>query len=1084
MTKQKDQFSLPLSRRDFHKLTLGAGAAMALGSLLPGCGSSHSPESPPVNPEVKTLHFDLSLPVVGVHTLYVAGRRYKLAKHTPDTLRHLASPAKQPTHYVEGASFSGSKPHTFQIVTNHPERGHGLLMTGLHVPAEARAIARQNGVTSYQSSLAAQAATCDPAIENCDVQDQIADDFLSTLDTAKTIIFHHPEIASLDSDTAARIELHMGNSAAILNLASKIWERGAAYEHNPNYPDGWCVLVLMRNEDGSLVRGEIGHEQYDDNGDLITTSDGSPLLNYNIYDYQFNELLNPYINAALKEILSFIKNDPDLDGKMYTSYPVGSTSDNSLAAKANERFYLWKASGQQLTATATGYHHNVWFKSPRLLSPRQFELDLFNMNFICYGLYVQCFDANGQVVQNFNSGEMLKPGTQIEWALGLESPTIKWESFVLSPPVIFGIPIPTSSPYVITLPDGAVSAKVMLCGPGVGGNVELGGSLVVGAILTAVLNFAIPMYFLYAETGVSETSTLKEVITPGVVLSLLPLGYNIYEQINDPNHANSLSMTSSFESTIAVLADSVVQMLIRKEIPALASWLMKTLTKNELEEAAPFAGWALRLIAVSGTIADLAMTTAEILSNPRVIENTITFTNTVDITVNHDPTDYQFPEGANYYEVQFTIGGYKYPAVSPIGFALDPSLRANDSIKVSIDGIPTTARYEAVEIWFYDSTAKKFLAAYGKSTFKNVAANTSDNIPAAITIIENPMKISADTIYSQKRKLAYSNGNYIWQADLTAPAVTPVNCSTGLCSLTNISVWVPGGMIGYTWQTGNQYHIKNINARENDPNPGMKSLFPSGAGAPTPVFYDAHAPSTDSHGNHFYLDSVIDQPEYHLRKLNLDSSSSEFKTSGSWGRFTIPLDRIAMHPDGYVVGISTVCSKMAVLEVPKSIDTEAFGRDAMLKLGEGKGDKLIKSPVALTISRTGAILILQGQSDSMSIRAFDTSGNPWPYFGSGEKLSSTLNLTDVDPDATWLDISIDDTELIFILSHTGTGGDTNDYHLDIYQKDGTRIIRNTGISVQRMVVDKFRKLYSLNHELIMGSDIVEPSVSVWMPNFS
>ena len=48
-----------LSRRDFNKLTLGAGAALATGSLFgSGCGSSDTPPPKETFSEVN-LHFDL-----------------------------------------------------------------------------------------------------------------------------------------------------------------------------------------------------------------------------------------------------------------------------------------------------------------------------------------------------------------------------------------------------------------------------------------------------------------------------------------------------------------------------------------------------------------------------------------------------------------------------------------------------------------------------------------------------------------------------------------------------------------------------------------------------------------------------------------------------------------------------------------------------------------------------------------------------------------------------------------------------------------------------------------------------------------
>lgn len=43
-------------------------------------------------------------------------------------------------------------------------------------------------------------------------------------------------------------------------------------------------------------------------------------------------------------------------------------------------------------------------------------------------------------------------------------------------------------------------------------------------------------------------------------------------------------------------------------------------------------------------------------------------------------------------------------------------------------------------------------------------------------------------------------------------------------------------------------------------------------------------------------------------------------------------------------------------------------------------------------------------------------------------------------------------------------------------------MRNPGIAVARIVVDKFRDLYSLNYETVKSSPIIEPSVSVWAPS--
>ena len=1074
-----------LSRRDFNKLTLGAGAALATGSLFgSGCGSSDTPPPKETFSEVN-LHFDLShMDAKAKHTLRVGGNRYTVAAHTADSLQtavanetYLAG-KQNITHYVSKVLVPDHKPIHFSVTSVEPHLGNCLALIGVHISAADRAEASKGATKASASSVARESCKAVGISVECGLQDQTSDNFYTTFDAASSLVFHHPEIASLNSKVKARVEVLINESAAVGNLAMQICSLGKAHVHTSSSPDGWCILVPLTN------------------------SDGTPKLDGNkqqIYDYQFNPLLNDYIRAAVTDVLSRIKNDPTLKGKMYTSYPHGSTDSSGIASKLSKRVQLWKSGGTQLAATETGYKHNVYFKTPTFTgsgSSRSFSIIVDNVNFIWYGVYIQYIDANGNPMNYQSQVDDFITLLQAEYkSLGgssagsvnwIDGDTVKLHWIISSPPTLFGVPLPSPVELNVTLIDGAVAARIMLCGPGVYGKVDYGPSLVLGILFTAIFNFGVPMYSLYSGSGLTDTSTLWNIVKqPTVLIKIAAVLLESVRDIITPDSANTLGLLCSIESLLASLVDSLAEVLFKGLVPEITAWLTTVIAGEEVEDSIPFVGWALRIVTVVGTVGDMVAGVAEICTNPVVIDNIITFTNSVDVTVNCDPTDYQFPEESTYYEVQFTVGGCPYPS-QPQGFTLDQTTRGKKSFIATVDGVPTTGQNtDSVDIWFYSNSNKGFLAGHGKATFANIGSAT--DLTATITITENPMSVTATTIYSQHRKLAYSGGKYFWQegAGLAVPSVEASNCGgAGLCSLGNITVWVPGGMIGYTWQTGNEYMIKNVNASEADPSPGMK-LLKSGTASPTPIVYDKTAPSENLNGNHFYLDPVdtsATNPEYQLRKLNLDSSSTTFKSTGSWGCFRIQLDRIAVHPNGYVIGISSNYSKMAVLDLPTQAyanDTVAYN-NAVLKLGEGDGDKLIQSPQALTISRSGAILILQGQNAAMSIKAFDVYGNPWPYFANGTSLS--FPLASVDADAKWLDIAIDDTELIFILSYTGTGLSQNDYHLDIYDKNGNRIVRNTGIAVARMTVDKFRRLYSLNQETIKGSPIVEPSASVWLPS--
>ena len=107
-----------------------------------------------------------------------------------------------------------------------------------------------------------------------------------------------------------------------------------------------------------------------------------------------------------------------------------------------------------------------------------------------------------------------------------------------------------------------------------------------------------------------------------------------------------------------------------------------------------------------------------------------------------------------------------------------------------------------------------------------------------------------------------------------------------------------------------------------------------------------------------------------------------------------------------------------------------------------------------------------------------------------QQLVSVLGLTDgVSQDIHYLDIGVESKGFIYVLSYQGTGSAQTDYHLDIYNPDGTWLSRtpeksgNPGVNGARMIVDQWRNLYTLNFDAILGpNNRTEPSVSTWVPS--
>lgn len=1100
---------MKITRRRFNQSALGLGLSLAGARLLSGCGDGSDDGDVVEFGERKTLHFDLSnTGPESTHVLHCGGARYPLQRHsaaTRETAR-LARPGLRNvpdellTHYADDVQVSTVKAHRLQVRTQDPVRGPGLALVAIYIPTEARIRQRRlRGVTSSPGSGGGV---------DCTFHDQVEDDYINGRSTAKSIITHHPDLISADPDVAAAIETHMDGdqAAAVDNFTISICNQGPAWEHDPDFFDGWCVLVPMTNDDGSPLLDDQGEQ---------------------VYDYAFSDQTSVDMKPAIDALLASIKNDASLDGEQYDIIYHGDPVDEEALPEANptqlndeNQVALATRSGllgegAGVTFSTTGYHHNVLFYDASYsVSDRRFSIKILNLNFIWYGLYLEYLDADGNPISNPTRSSILND--LLASGFDCETDTLKFWDVVSAPATFFGVPAPYPYQISVQLPDGASQCRLSLIGPGANGSVEHGLSLLPGIALTAVLNFAVPMYFVYNATGEVETKTLTDLFKqPGIILKTLLLFSQIIAEGTDSN-TNDFGVEGSLISLFtSLLQDVAFYFNFESAIPELWNWMLEQEAEAEAIESTPFVGWVMRIIAILGTTGDIQASLAEICTNPATISNTVSFTAPVTVVVRHDPEDFEFPLIATHYMVQITAGAkaMEPPLIVPIS----DEERSNDTLAAVVENVPTTGAPATVTVIFLAENG--YPIAHSAAVDENGVPILDDNgnrVPGDITflnkldangeivvqvpIVENPVPIDAQTVYTHHHKLEYASGKYHWNYTTSPPALEAAVCGgQGLCDLGNVTVWVPGGMIGYSWLAnspslsdcrtgarGELYNFQNLSLK-NDPNVGRKTPGCGFAGG-TPITYDQRVPVGEQ-GWHFYLDPVrisdLD-PEYHLRRLYLaDSTPIIPNTSESWGRFRISMDRIAVYSKGMqpkVVGISTRFHKLSVLEIPtQAYIGDDFANNAKVMSGQGENnDGLILNPIALTIADNGAILVLQG-GVAKRIKAFDFDGKPWKFFSGGT--SSTLSLAQDSTEVTWLDISIDPTNLLYVLSHTGSGTQRSDYRLDVYDAGtGEHIVRNTGIAVGRIVVDKFRGLYSLNYETIKGSPIVEPSVSVWAPS--
>jgi hypothetical protein len=391
------------------------------------------------------------------------------------------------------------------------------------------------------------------------------------------------------------------------------------------------------------------------------------------------------------------------------------------------------------------------------------------------------------------------------------------------------------------------------------------------------------------------------------------------------------------------------------------------------------------------------------------------------------------------------------------------------------------------------TTDDDFIVGTGSAGPLAALPETAGTIP--VTIAEVLIPLTRTTRYEHVLKLTYQDERPMW-VETGAPTATRSSLCQGqenaLCALNGITVHTRSGHAGYGFQAGGQnvplcgdastggtlHMVQNVFLGR-DPNRETGRL-PCGFLQPVGIVYDPLGPSAGV-GRHFFLQPT---PSGFLVQAVLLNDAAPFDNIDDpevWGRFTQPLDSLAVHPAGYVVGVSRENHKMEILQLPAEPANVNEAPQAVpfafLKSGEGDRPGLMRAPVAVVVS-DNAILVLE--DGNARIQAFDVNANPVLRFKNGT--TSIVELQDSGPGVVYLDLGVEALGYLYVLSYVNDGLAADDYRLDLYTPDGDFLARTTGVAAARLAVDAFRNVYTLNYETIAGAPRVEPSLSQWEPS--
>jgi len=376
-----------------------------------------------------------------------------------------------------------------------------------------------------------------------------------------------------------------------------------------------------------------------------------------------------------------------------------------------------------------------------------------------------------------------------------------------------------------------------------------------------------------------------------------------------------------------------------------------------------------------------------------------------------------------------------------------------------------------------------------------------------MTIIEIKVPLTLTTVYSRKQRLIYAAGKHQWSADTSKPpdTIVQLNCAdsgNNLCELRGMTFSQLTGMLGYAWRsastvvvdcalkTGNvqTYQLQNIFTGAN-PDDALKTLAftdtsnvqqACGFRTSSHLVYDLMGPK-DGTGNNFYVDATADG--YHLRKLVLDKTKGQLNTASgqSFGRFALPLDSMVMHPSGYVIGASFNNHKVEVLTLPGEAYPDSDAPMARMLCGRGLREGLLFGPVAVAMTSSGAILVLE--SLNRRIQAIDVNGDPLTLFGPNKDQCVVSLIDGPDENVKYLDLGVEFEGYVYVLSYVSDGSSPDHYRLDIYSPEGLFVCRTVGVAAGRLVVDLWRTMYTLGFGSLAGPQgRIEPVVSEWIPS--
>ena len=711
-------------------------------------------------PAVETLDFHFALghlPGIGQFQLHAAGRRIALQAHTPATLAAHAARNRALgmldeagraafTHFAEGVELSSRQASILRVT--HPSKSAPIpdlaLMT-VHVPRWARQAHRerrlQRDAQGVPISLALLGVTARLPFARAIAASLDADQLVTTNDTAASLVFHHPQLATVNPTTAAVVmDDHIkspDNRRNIERFAGQISRQGTQWQ-------------------ASVASTDI-------NGKQLVWGPKFPSAGQAVYNNQLSAATYAGAGGAMMAPLTTSQQDSALQN-MSWSVNQGTGTIYHVAPEAARALRSGRAHAKAAMAAANGYAFTLnnltpgnglsiddtsltFTPDPKTPGAGTLTINVSNDFLRSLYAYAQFLDAAGNIIKVSNNGG--DPSDYL--AIDVVTPVN----------VVLGIPLPTE-PTVLSFDWSADAASARLLHGGLGSSGWDNDLVWPGAVLTGVFNYAIPGLFLLVGAELDSNAWFKtlEKEKPLVAL-LLKLALGIFGA--EESASVAFPDVSAF---LSAMADAIAGFLVHEGLEKLQEYIVEKLGETAFEDAIPGVDLFFQIANRAVDIAEIAETTVEVLLSPCVYEVDIVRTLNLQATVSPDPT-----HGTSMNPAVWPLIAATWECVVQYDGGTSHS-QSGSLLGQSTSSQPITVTYAhlpaggSLQVKFNVYSATGFLCGQFTSAWQPAVLPENETILSVVgSIQENLVPLTASTIYQYKQKLVYNQAAsaHMWQ---------------------------------------------------------------------------------------------------------------------------------------------------------------------------------------------------------------------------------------------------------------------------------------------------------------------------------